>query len=398
MTINLANNNPRIEYAVAQGLVQTVFTVPFEYFEDSDVSIYVDGVKKSLGADYTLSGGDGSTGVLTFVTATPPAVQQITGATGGSQVAIVREVALERTTDFSSSGYINRVSLNSQLDTIVAQMADLNDRVSRSIHLNDYVIGPDMLLTDDRKAKILSFNESTGAVETTILASEVAGAAEQAIIATQQAVIATTKAEEAAASQADAIVSKDAAAVSQSAAASSATGAASSASTATTKASDASTSASESLASKDAAESAEATATTKAGEASTSASTATTKASESLTSAGESATSASASLAAKDAALAALDSFDDRYLGQKATAPTTDNDGDPLQAGMLYFNTTTDDMFVYDGSAWVAAYASLEGVLLKANNLSDLVSPSTARTNLDVDQAGDALAFSIALG
>ncbi len=46
MTINLANNNPRIEYTVAQGVVQTVFTVPFEYFEDADVSIYVDGVKK----------------------------------------------------------------------------------------------------------------------------------------------------------------------------------------------------------------------------------------------------------------------------------------------------------------------------------------------------------------
>ena len=38
------------------------------------------------------------------------------------------------------------------------------------------------------------------------------------------------------------------------------------------------------------------------------------------------------------------------------------------------------------------------GDLLAANNLSDLDNAATARTNLDVDQAGDALAFAIALG
>jgi hypothetical protein len=39
-------------------------------------------------------------------------------------------------------------------------------------------------------------------------------------------------------------------------------------------------------------------------------------------------------------------------------------------------------MKVYTGSAWVAAYVSATGVLLIANNLSDLNSVSTARTNL----------------
>ena len=199
MTINLANNNPRIEYTVAQGVVQTVFTVPFEYFEDADVSIYVDGVKKSLGADYTLSGGDGSTGVLTFVAGSP---QQITGGVGGSEVSIVRDVALERTTDFASSGYINRVALNTQLDTIVAQVADLDDRVSRSIHLNDSVVGPDMLLTDDRKGKIISFNATTGAVETNKTIADFDIAVTAVTVATAQAVIATDEATASAASAA----------------------------------------------------------------------------------------------------------------------------------------------------------------------------------------------------
>ena len=137
-----------------------------------------------------------------------------------------------------------------------------------------------------------------------------------------------------------------------------------------------------------------ATATTKASEAAASESTATTQAGIATTKAGESAasatasaTSASASEAAKDAALAALDNFDDRYLGAKASDPTLDNDGNALVSGALYFNTTDDVMKVYTGSAWVAAYASLTGALLVNNNLSDLASAATARTNLGLGTA-----------
>ena len=51
---------------------------------------------------------------------------------------------------------------------------------------------------------------------------------------------------------------------------------------------------------------------------------------------------------------------------------------------MLYFNTQSKLMFVYSGSAWLAAYASLAGALLVANNLSDLANAGTARGNLGV--------------
>lgn len=52
---------------------------------------------------------------------------------------------------------------------------------------------------------------------------------------------------------------------------------------------------------------------------------------------------------------ALYDTFDDRYLGAKASDPTVDNDGNPLVAGQLYFNTTTDVMKVYTGTAWINA-------------------------------------------
>ena len=51
---------------------------------------------------------------------------------------------------------------------------------------------------------------------------------------------------------------------------------------------------------------------------------------------------------AQTAAETALDTFDDRFLGAKASDPTVDNDGNALIDGALYFDTTNDIMKVYD--------------------------------------------------
>jgi hypothetical protein len=63
--------------------------------------------------------------------------------------------------------------------------------------------------------------------------------------------------------------------------------------------------------------------------------------------------SASAAASSASSAATSYDNFDDRYLGQKASDPTLDNDGDALLTGALYFNTTDNKMKVYTGSAWV---------------------------------------------
>ena len=69
--------------------------------------------------------------------------------------------------------------------------------------------------------------------------------------------------------------------------------------------------------------------------------------------------SAAATLASNSAAAAAasFDSFDDRYLGAKASEVSVNNDGDALVAGNLYFLTGTG-MQVYDGANWIAASSS----------------------------------------
>jgi hypothetical protein len=50
-----------------------------------------------------------------------------------------------------------------------------------------------------------------------------------------------------------------------------------------------------------------------------------------------------------------LNEFNTIYLGAKATAPTLDNDGNPLIVGALYFNTVTDIMYSWDGTSWISA-------------------------------------------
>lgn len=47
--------------------------------------------------------------------------------------------------------------------------------------------------------------------------------------------------------------------------------------------------------------------------------------------------------------------FNTLYLGAFAVAPTVDNEGDPLQTGALYWNSVSNTLFTWNGSAWVTA-------------------------------------------
>ena len=72
-------------------------------------------------------------------------------------------------------------------------------------------------------------------------------------------------------------------------------------------------------------------------------------------------TAKNAAEAAQAAAELAADNFDDTYLGAKASDPTTDNDGASLQVGMLYFNTGSNNLRVYNGTIWEDAAVSTNG-------------------------------------
>ena len=158
MTISVSNNTPRVSYTVAEGQTQTSFTVNFEFFADADLRVFVDNTLKTITTHYTVSGGNGSTGTVTM---------SVTGASGGSTVVIVRAIALERTTDFPTSGAFNISSLNTELDRIIAIHADVDDTADRGLRLqeSDTAVSTQLPLQDARKGTVLAFNATTGVPE-----------------------------------------------------------------------------------------------------------------------------------------------------------------------------------------------------------------------------------------
>ena len=214
---------------------------------------------------------------------------------------------------------------------------------------------------------------ASAASAASILGAEVNSAASAAAAATSEtnaatsetnaaasATTASTQATSATASATAASTSETNAATSETNAAASAATASTGATTATTQATAAATSATNAATSETNAATSEANAATSEANASTS-----------ETNAASSASAASASQVAAAASAAAAansyDAFDDRYLGSAASDPTLDNDGDPLVAGSLYFNTSANEMRVYDGANWIAASSAGGASLLNYN-------------------------------
>ena len=371
MTIALSDNTPRISYSVSEGVTQTSFAVPFVFFDGStNLNVFVDNVARTYSAStsnttlYTVTGGNGSTGTVTTT---------VTGAAGGSTVVITREVPLARTTDFPSAGAFEIAKLNTELDTLLTMITDADDENSRALRLqdSDEAVSLTLPLKADRLGTVLGFNATTGAAEAGPTIADVSS------LSAITADISTLADIEDGTDATDAI--QTVAGIS-----SNVTTVAGIASNVTTVAGQTTNlqNVTDNLA-------------------------AIQNASTNATNASNSASAAAASAAA--AALSA-DTFDDTYLGSKSSDPSVDNDGDALNAGDLYFNTTSNNLKVYTGSAWADAALTAADFLTVANNLSDLGSAATARTNLGLGTAatsastdfvavtGDAMTGDLTLG
>lgn len=87
--------------------------------------------------------------------------------------------------------------------------------------------------------------------------------------------------------------------------------------------------------------------------------------------------SATASANSASAAAASYDSFDDRYLGAKAVAPTVDNDGSPLLVGATFWDSVSSQMFVWAGAQWKPTF-------LTGNAVRALIIATAGQTVLTV--------------
>ena len=80
--------------------------------------------------------------------------------------------------------------------------------------------------------------------------------------------------------------------------------------------------------------------------------------------------SASDAASSATAAAASYDAFDDRYLGSKTSDPTTDNDGNALIDGALYWNSTLGLMKAYKlaTTSWILAYVPSDFYVAKSGD------------------------------
>ena len=340
----------------------TAFAYTFKIFANTDLQVIIRSstgteTVKTLTTHYTVSGvGDASGGNVTFTSGNTPA--------SGETVVIRRAVPQTQAIDYIANDPFPAESHEEGLDRATMTLQQVQEELDRAIKLSRTNTMTSTEFTNsatDRAGKVLGF-DSAGELNVTaeigsnkgnwsagtayVVRDIVKDTSTNNIFMINTAHTSsgseplTTNANSAKydllVDAASATTSATNAAASATAAASSATTAASSASTATTQASNASTSAS-----------------------------------NAATSATSAETAKTAAQAAQAAAETAADNFDDTYLGAKSSDPTVDNDGDALTAGDLYFNTTTNRLRVYNGSAWVEIDAGMTSFTLAGSSGSD---------------------------
>ena len=311
----------------------TLFSFTFPYLEESDVKVSLDGVVQTQTTNYT------------FANATQISFNTAPGT--GVAIRIFRETNI----DSAQATFFAGSSIRSQ---------DLNDNATQLLYATQETVNRRL----DRTGGTMSGELDMGTNKIVNLGTPTANADASTKAYVDSTIgLAGGYAAAAAASASAAAASETAAETAETNAETAETNAAASASAAATSASNAATSATAASTAQTAAETAE-----------TNAETAETNAASSAAAASSSATSAATSAAS---ALAAFDNFDDTYLGAKASDPATDNDGDPLTGGDLYYNTTDDVMKVYTGSAWVTAYVPGD-----AANITSTATGDVSATNV----------------
>ena len=121
MSITISDTEPRVQYTATSG--QTSFTVGFEFFDNADLKVFNGTSLLTFSAspadatEYSVSGA-GQTGGGSITLGSP-------GATVNDVITISRDLAIARSTDFPTSGAFQIGSLNTELDKIIAMCQQL---------------------------------------------------------------------------------------------------------------------------------------------------------------------------------------------------------------------------------------------------------------------------------
>lgn len=163
------DTDPRIQYTAPGG--SHTYPVPFAFFDDTDlVMITTEGgvdTTRTLGSDYTVAGGDGSTGSATA------------SFNAGATVTIYRDVPATQETEFEDGDPLPAPNLNDALDKLTMLAQQNREALDRAI-----VIDPTSTETPaDLLAELLGSADTATAAATAAAASATAAAASAAIAA-----------------------------------------------------------------------------------------------------------------------------------------------------------------------------------------------------------------------
>lgn len=308
----------RNDYTATGG--QTIFPYTFETFASSDLVVLQNGTILSEGSQYTVSGvGLDAGGDITL----------LSGATASDAISVYLDMDLTRTTDYQNSGDFLASEVNDDFDRAWLATKQQQNSIDRSLRLPDADSTLDMALPvlASRKGTVLAFDETTGlpVVGPTIsdvssIASITADIARLADI--EDGTLATD------AIQTTAAISTNVTTVA---------GISANVTTVAGNTTNINTVAG-----------IDANITTVAG-----------VSANVTTVAGISADVTSVASNAADIStvatnIADVTNFADVYQGPSASDPTVRNDASALQTGDLYFNTTTNELRAYSGSAWTS--------------------------------------------
>ena len=176
MTIASNKNTPRVAYTATAN--QQTFTIPFEFFAVGDVKVYNGTTLLTYDAnadavnEYSLTGTASDSDESYEYGAGGTVNIGATGISAGAIITIIRDITIERTSDFSPSGAFSVTDLNTELDKIYAKLSDIDQQSDRSVKLLDTdSISATVTLPAKatRASKVLTF-DSDGNVATTYTA------------------------------------------------------------------------------------------------------------------------------------------------------------------------------------------------------------------------------------
>ena len=169
-TIQIADDDARVQYTQAVVANTTQLTIDYPFFSLDDINVIV---TNAAGTDTILTRG---TGTGTFAVVGVAVDDGFSGgyitlgdsySSGTDVFTLFRDIPVERTTDFPTSGPFNISSLNTELDKIIAIEQELETKVTRTLQLADSDATVDLKLPnlDIRKGTTLAFNATTGIPE-----------------------------------------------------------------------------------------------------------------------------------------------------------------------------------------------------------------------------------------